>query len=91
MLILYATIAISSGIASTAVLWPVLGWLALAVAPFVVVLAVLSVAATIAARDGDNGHLRDKDERLRDLLDQCPVRLRHTLIDGGNITTERGR
>jgi hypothetical protein len=81
MLILYATIAISSGIASTAVLWPVLGPIALLVAPFVASLAVASMAATIAARDGDNGHLRDRDERLRDLLNDCPIRRRPLVID----------
>lgn len=103
MLILYATIAISSGIASTAVLWPALGWLAFPIGMLVACLAVIAAAATTAARHGGNGHHRDREERLREerrrdrderlfaLLDQCPIRMRHTLIDGANITSERGR
>jgi hypothetical protein len=91
MLILYTTLAFSTGTIATAGLWPILGWLALPIGMLTGSLASLAAAATVKERDGDSAHLRDRDERLRDLLDQCPVRLRYTLIDGAKITSERGR
>jgi hypothetical protein len=48
MLLLYTTLALSTGTITTAGLWPILGWLALPIGMLTGSLAALAAAATIS-------------------------------------------